>query len=818
MLYQHKNLFFTLFLVVFGYSAAFAQWNKDAGYIPSLTKNATYLPSSVGNGQASSVADGNDQTAWQSGLTLPDGYLPRTDLNILLNKAASIGKSSGNVNFTAAADGNLVNGTSIPFVSGNAFVKFSFAAATPLLLASLKGGMNNAAGIMKIYAYTASAPNDSTLLGTYTDNAGYALLRFDANLPNVTNIAVYCNVAFFLSEIAALAAAPTEYMTVDLGAIKSVEHIYVRHWSGNAHVSATRILTSADNLSWTVVATPSPDNLSYVPYLLAPAQNIRYIKVEHTMVTAPNHQCLIYEINAYGAGNLYGTMATPKASAVTVGQCLGINGIWGWGHGKFSYALTATQGPRLYNDFASNARNYHQIDWDVPAPTTTPIYSSDTTQGTIANSWLNWDAEYNAWNRAPLASFASLMVEHFPTPSTWQTASKTQTQSAYNFGYAFANHFGKQTNGKRILDGMEIGNEPWKFDSTFYRTLLRGMATGAKATGKEILVFPCALQAADPAMEQTPIYKNYIGARITPAEAPYLDGLNIHAYSYRYTASGVRIGTYPEHPHSNFNEIKNMVRFRDVNMPNKKLWLTEFGWESAGAGEICTHSECISEKAVCAYATRSLLIAMRQGIERANWFFYADKEGLTNSTLYTRSGVTASKDKNFAKKQVFKVFETLVQKIGNARFLSVAKEDDNSYIYIFGDACGNATHAVAWRPIDADIATTAQIVWNTNLLPTNAVKIEGIQAGGEPVTVPTSTGTAMTLTVSSMPIVVALAQPISGKAAVCESEVILYQAPAPNGTPCTWTITGGEILSGQGTNKITVRWTGVGTGTLKVDY
>ncbi len=57
---------------------------------------------------------------------------------------------------------------------------------------------------------------------------------------------------------------------------------------------------------------------------------------------------------------------------------------------------------------------------------------------------------------------------------------------------------------------------------------------------------------------------------------------------------------------------------------------------------------------------------------------------------------------------------------------------------------------------------------------------------------------------------------ISGAGAGCEGERFLYSTPGVSGNTYSWSISGGQIISGQNTNSINVRWNGNGTGVLNV--
>lgn len=57
---------------------------------------------------------------------------------------------------------------------------------------------------------------------------------------------------------------------------------------------------------------------------------------------------------------------------------------------------------------------------------------------------------------------------------------------------------------------------------------------------------------------------------------------------------------------------------------------------------------------------------------------------------------------------------------------------------------------------------------------------------------------------------------VSGMTAVCSNNTAVYSVPELLGSTYTWTVTGGTIMSGQGTNEISVLWSNGLTGTVSV--
>ena len=58
---------------------------------------------------------------------------------------------------------------------------------------------------------------------------------------------------------------------------------------------------------------------------------------------------------------------------------------------------------------------------------------------------------------------------------------------------------------------------------------------------------------------------------------------------------------------------------------------------------------------------------------------------------------------------------------------------------------------------------------------------------------------------------------IAGSENACGNQSTTYNVAAVAGATYTWTVTGGTITSGQGTNQITVQWSNDTAGTVSVE-
>ncbi len=774
---QLRIYLFSFFLIFFSFfvSESTGQWDPNAGYIAPLTKGKTVIPSSGTN--MFQVNDENSSTHWTSDSPLPTNYIARADQNTFLGQASTLCTYSAIGNITMVTDGSVVNSTNVTTdLSGSAWVKFTLPTAKDLLLSSMKFQGN---ADIEIYATTAAGTN---LVGTYTVAENYSTKKITLPTDTYTELEFRSTSNFGIFEIAALEEHPREFCTIDLGTLQEVGHIHTKHWAGSGAASGGAIYLSTDNSNWTKVADINPETIGTIVNEVNPPIDARYIKVEHSVIPNDWNKVFIFEIAAYDRFNNFGPIPTANPSTQTLEETMGINGIWGWGHSSYSNLLNPGEGPDLYNTFSTHARNYHSMSWDVLDPDNAPDYvTMSNGGGTEAQWWLNWDQEYGAWIGSGLEVQASIFIKDFQ--GQWDTP----YASAYTYGYNYAEHFGP-TNGTGHITAIEVGNEPWFFDTLSYNAILRGMAEGAKAADPAMEVYPCALQAHDPSAElPTSFFHNYLGFRVKEDMAPYLDGINVHNYSYEILDDGnaTRVAVHPEHYESGMKEIFNEIRFRDQNLPGKKIYVSEWGWDFPGPNSSCTHSECVSPQAAAVYSVRGALFYFRLGVDRMTWFFYGDDEdGGGASSLYTRSGATESADFNFTKKTSFYAAEALRLHLGDRYFLSVVKEDDEAVIYAFGDATGNITHYAGWRPIDGDDVSTANVSFTTpNLEPKSAIHIEGLDSIGTNVSLPSYNpmGSLITFSASTIPTIMEVSP-------VLPVELIEFKGNCNNGkTALQWT-------------------------------
>jgi len=306
-------------------------------------------------------------------------------------------------------------------------------------------------------------------------------------------------------------------------------------------------------------------------------------------------------------------------------------------------------------------------------------------------------------------------------------------QNGYNYGYAYASHFGK-TAGTGDVECIEVGNEPWMggvgyASPSFYQSVLAGMAKGVKDADPSMRVLPAVFGSLADTL-----------ARMNASQVAYLDALNAHAYSWIQTPVG-QVGVHPEHNMSTIHTVNSLIRFRDAVLPGLPVYLTEWGWDSAGGGEGCNppvgissganFTQCVSELAQAVYAVRGLLVLARKGLSRLTWYFYGNTAQSVSSWqqsggIFSRSGLTSSQAAGYRSKLALTAFNQFIASYGNISFLGTLREDSEGYAYVLGDAGKSvATHVVVWLPVSvvgnsvvALSSHSTSITFASNLVPT----------------------------------------------------------------------------------------------------
>jgi hypothetical protein len=730
-----------------------SQWNASLYLGQNLATGAAVTTSS-GSASAALIVDGRDTTAWQGQSCYPIGFVSYNLVNLALGVCAASPSrctSSSPAALAATTDTNLNTATALGLVSGRAWFRFNLAAPTTLAAVTIKAST----GGVTVRGVTTQGTWIS--FGTFT--SAFAVTNFDYTGPETfTAVQVESAAAFSLFELAVRSDSCSEYAVLDLGSVRAVSSVSVRHTSASAGVRETRYEASTDGSTWTSLRSPvSPALPGFLD--VSVSTSFRFFRVRHVLFERTSAAASVFEVAIFGPEGRYGPAPPARPNPVSFRDLLGVNGIWAWGGQGWSMLARDGWGPHRYKKMASHARNYHNWNWDVTDPDNIPDFERMACgRGTQGQWWLSWDWEYSGWAAAGLEIDVSVQ---FISSSFAQSSFTNPYLAGRNYGFAFAKHFGRT--GVNLVSTVEVGNEPWGgYDANFYSTLLLGFAQGAKAADPAMRVLPAAFDFGDAL------------ARINATHARFLDGLNVHSYSWMQTPLG-RTGAPPEHPLSSLNSVNSWMRLRDAVLPGLPVHLTEWGWDSAGGGQTChappersgqaPFPECVSEQSQALYAVRGALVLARKGLARATWFFYGDLEitpSVWDSTrgVFARSGLVGTQASGFKSKQSLLALEHFVQTLGSATFLSAIQESEQGYVYVLGTSDGTPTHVVAWLPVDGDSSATASLTFNApaNFAAAHAwfLGLATHTAAPLPVVAGAGQAASWTLTVSAVPVAVAL--------------------------------------------------------------
>lgn len=671
-----KTLYILLNLLLLN-QLVFAQWDPNAGLIMPYTNRASVEVSSGTN--PNTITDGDPNSFWESTSPLPDNFISRSELNIFLS-SSKFTMDKANQFATNAVDGILSSKSEI--YSG--IMEINFIVPETIKQLSIKF---NTKETIKIEIST----QNNKFEYYYSPEENYQLKNITfPKREKIYSIIIESIDSFEMFEIAGLYNSPKEEVIFDLKENKEIGWIGSRHFNGDG-VLAIEVMASDDKIHWEKIAQLNPMATSFVDQIIVPVVLARYIKVSFVLKSLKYQKAKLHEFTLYDSYGPYGKPEPPKKATRTYSESFGINAIWGWGYSVSSDKLKGEKGPLLFNKVSKLARNYHTLGWDIKKPGQNPNYDDMALgKGTAATSWMNWYTEYNTWKNAGFKTDVCLMFNNNSfKDSLWMNPQAESLE--------FGNYFGSFFSTKNdLISLVEIGNEPWEYSKPVCREILLGMSNGLANSSKNITILPCAVQA----YSRYSILENYISDYLTKENSKYLTGLNTHIYSYVHDYDGHMTAVNPEDPRSETWSMNNMIRFSKANLNSKPIFVTEYGYDSDGGGDDCTHSVCISESDQAVLGSRMTLILYRLGVEQFYWYYFANVD--YTSFLYNRSGLLSSYSKGFSKKAAFNTFEILQKELGDYYFHDIIMENDNAYIYAYGDSSGRIRRIVAWRPTSKD--------------------------------------------------------------------------------------------------------------------
>lgn len=341
--------------------------------------------------------------------------------------------------------------------------------------------------------------------------------------------------------------------------------------------------------------------------------------------------------------------------------------------------------PDLYQPVARLARDYHPVEWDLGDDTSVlPDFP-------MAKNKVDWNAVYGSWSEKNWTIDACLMFE-----SKKQEEWKDIESDARNYGKAFATAFGP-SGRRKLVESVEIGNEPGKWNDTDYARMFKSMASGIRSGDPKLKIATCNVTTG-----KSGDYEKSVEC-LAGAEQLF-DVLNIHSYAQLEGWPTWR-RSFPEDPAlpKYLKDVEDLCEWRDKHASGKPVWITEFGYDSTTQPNDTSGTfekwQGVSDTRQAQWIVRSFLVFSSLPVERAYLYFFNDED---KASLHASAGIT----RHFKPKPSYHALAHLQEKLGDCRFVKIVKNDIGKLrIQEYADDAGKVVWAV-WSPSGEDKETT----------------------------------------------------------------------------------------------------------------
>lgn len=309
--------------------------------------------------------------------------------------------------------------------------------------------------------------------------------------------------------------------------------------------------------------------------------------------------------------------------------------------------------PSLYQPVGRHVRDYHPVEWDLGKETSKPAPFP------FARNRVDWSAVYGSWRDRSWTTDACLMFESVPL-AEWDDLER----DALAYGEAFAREFGPS--GKRkLVESVEIGNEPGKWSDADYTRMFKAMAAGLRRGDPGLKIASCNLTVG-----KSGDYEKSVTC-LDPCRQ-WVDVLTIHSYA-QLTGWPTWKRSFPEDPAlpKYLKDIRDLCAWRDRHLPGKPVWITEFGYDSTTlpqerSGDFAKW-EGVTDEQQAQWIVRSFLVFSALPVERAYLYFFNDED---KASLHASSGLT----RHFKPKPSFHAVSHLQRTLGEYRFARVVRD------------------------------------------------------------------------------------------------------------------------------------------------
>ncbi len=310
--------------------------------------------------------------------------------------------------------------------------------------------------------------------------------------------------------------------------------------------------------------------------------------------------------------------------------------------------------PRLYQPVCRLVRDYHPVQWDLDKNT------AEAAPFPFAKNRVDWGNVYGSWVAKGFEVDVCLMFDPIK-PAQWQNLDL----DARAYGKSFAKEFGPS--GKRkLVQAVELGNEPGGWSDTEYTQAFRSMAEGIREGDPKLKIATCNLTAGKSGKYEKSV-------RCIASLTNLVDILNVHTYALLENWPTWR-RSFPEDPRlpKYLQDVEAICRWRDEYAAAKPVWVTEFGYDSSTKLADKNGPDAkwvgVTDEQQAQWLVRSLLVFSGMPVERAYIYFFDDKD---KPSFHASSGIT----RNFQPKPSFHALAHLQRVLGDYRFGRVVNNE-----------------------------------------------------------------------------------------------------------------------------------------------
>ncbi len=235
-----------------------------------------------------------------------------------------------------------------------------------------------------------------------------------------------------------------------------------------------------------------------------------------------------------------------------------------------------------------------------------------------------------------------------------------------------------------------------------------------------------------------------------------LDVLNLHHYSN--TGGEQQKGAVGISPEADrlASRLRAFVTWRDANLPDVEVWITEFGYDTnpASPQRAPAIGPYDANEVQAQWLVRSYLALAASGVDRAAMYMLRDVDP-ASTTQFSSSGLVTQKGA-WTPKPAWWYVATLKNRLAGMRWAGEQPSGDpNVRVYKFKSALGPGGAYAVWRPTsDGAAATGYRLVLPAKATRATRITLTTGRATGEAAPLSLAAGNKATLAVSERPLLV----------------------------------------------------------------